>query len=182
MLKKSISLQMATFLSMIFALSLGRAEDFAAAGDLLTDYETEWEISIDEPPTYALAGNDFFGVYNSYTSDEEMSIYKHYDNSGQLLWSSKMLGFSPLLVAMSESGNRVLLQHERKPITDYLRSTLEVFDENGRKLFTCPVGQGFLSSPNGAYFYSVWGSDDPAVTPLTGRQHALAVVRGRSNP
>ncbi len=163
---------------MLAGVSSVSAQELATVREFLTDYEVTQQINLDSPPDFGFAGEFYFGTY---TKGSENPVYRHYDRSGQLLWSSESLDYLPEKPALSKSGNRVMLLRETHKDVDYRYLVTEVYDENGNHLFTGPSDLVFRSSPNGSYFYSLWGAshDDQAALTVLGAEGAPLPVEQR---
>lgn len=145
-------------------ISFVSAQEVTTAEDFLTDYEVTHQIDVDSTPDFGFAGERYFGTY---TKGTEKPVYHHYDRSGKLLWSTESFDYLPRKPALSRSGNRVMLLRETDRDIDYRYYVTEVYDENGNHLFTSPFDLVFRCSPNGAYFYSLWGASHDDKAPLT---------------
>ncbi len=135
------------------------AGELTALADLLPDHEMTWQTELPKEPSIALAGTDYFGVFMLDKEKDEWNVYRHYDRSGNLLWSTQGLGYNPRLIYISRSGNRVMVKHEIEAPENSEEDpsfVTEVYDETGKHLFSCPRrDQEFHSSPTGMYFYSI---------------------------
>lgn len=143
------------FFILLFITPLVKAQEITTVENFLTDYRVTWQIDVEEPPSLGYAGDSYFGLF---TRGEERNEYKHYDQSGQLLWSTESFDYSPERVAISESGNRVMIRRETHRDQDYRYFVTEVYDQVGSHLFSSP--KLLYSFPSGTYFFSNWSGDD----------------------
>jgi len=131
------------------------AQEAATVETIFPDYELSWYVEEDIAKGRVFVGKDYFGISTPLNKSGLIDYYKHYTIDGELLWTSKNIDKDFWNIKISRSGNRIIVDRRVYDNGIFKYNLAEVYDENGKYLFTSPKSDYLLNcSPNGIYFYT----------------------------
>lgn len=147
------------FFVLFFVTPIVSTQEITTVENFLTDYEVVWETEDHLFKERIYIGDDYFGISTPFYNSKHFKgdiIYKHYNKEGELLWSTESFDYKFWFVAISQMGNRVMIQHITDSGNEYRHSITDVYDENGEHLFSALLQDYyFKSSSTGKFYFSV---------------------------
>lgn len=144
----------AIFVLSLIIIPIAHAQEIVSTENCFTNYHaTAWEVEKESKPLLIYIGDDYFGFIK-----QGGGTYKHYDKSGNLVWSSESLDYEPRYVNLNRSGDKIQIYHNVKETNGYWYVYLDFFDVNDGHFLklTGPRGNFLLqTSPSGKYYYNV---------------------------
>lgn len=164
------------FFVLLFIAPFVKAQEITTTEDFLTDYEVAWEIQKEPGKMFFHFSENYFGFI-----PEDGGVYKHFNKSGSLVWSTESLDYNPKYISLSREGDRILAMHFTKTPEGYWQTDIDVFNISGEYLFTyhswAESGFSLKSSPNGKFYFGspgIVGYDDFVVFDGNGK-----IIMGR---